>query len=495
MGRTEDRDIIVVGGGTSGTFAAGTAASKGLDVAILERKNNEEAGHIACGDAVHNPLNREEFPEPFNMKRVADKAEADTAKIGEEDTGNLSLINRGLYWDEELGVEKEIDFAGNPGNVVDRHAWGKALLDEAEKQGADIIYDTVVNDVIQNDQVEGVKAVTDGETIDYRADLVVDAAGALSIVQDNVDFENTGFEKPYFQQFGSAYREVIETEEPVDYDDALVVKPLANDIGMGYIWYFPRSPTEINVGLGFQMSETPFPMVEALREDIEDRPEYQNATVKNKLGSALGLRRPLDSAVAPGYIAVGDAAGMVSPTTGKGITGAAISGHSAGEVAAEAVIDADVSEENLWRHNHTIFSENGEGARLAKQDAYNVAASGYTVDELRGAVALLPVGPMMDGISGSSDSYSVFDKLRIGAELKWNGIKHGLNGNFDKLDATQERSREVITELAAISEPAEQLKKHYQSFPRDRKGYETWLEERDRIDQEILELSGADPKY
>jgi len=49
---TEAYDIVVVGGGTAGTFAAATAASEGLDAIILERKSADEAGHIACGDAI-----------------------------------------------------------------------------------------------------------------------------------------------------------------------------------------------------------------------------------------------------------------------------------------------------------------------------------------------------------------------------------------------------------------------------------------------------------
>ncbi|NIQ51969.1 MAG: electron transfer flavoprotein, partial [Gemmatimonadetes bacterium] len=77
----------------------------------------------------------------------------------------------------------------------------------------------------------------------------------------------------------------------------------------GYLWYFPRTPTEINVGLGFQMNEQPMHLVEDLREDLRNRPEFEGAVVEDKLGAALPTRRPYDSAVAPGFIAVGDAAG------------------------------------------------------------------------------------------------------------------------------------------------------------------------------------------
>lgn len=481
----EEHDIVVVGAGTSGTFAGGTAADKGLDVVILERKDEEEAGHIACGDAIHSPSNEndEEFPGPFDMDEVAEQAGVD---------GN---IERGLYWDEELGVEKEVEFSDS-GNVVDRHEWGRALIEQAEKQGAEIHYDTIVNDVVQDEQVEGVKAVRDGEPVQYDADLVIDAGGALSFLQDKVDFKgmDSTFEKPRFSQFASAYREIVETEEDVPYDDALVVKPLS-DTGMGYLWYFPRTPREINAGLGFQMSEEPLDLVDILKDDLEGRPEYEGAEVKDKLGAALGLRRPLDSAVAPGYIAVGDAAGMVSPTTGKGITGAAISGWSAGEHGAEAVSDGDVSEEALWDHNHYIFSEHGEGAKLAKQDVYNIAGSAYDVDELRGAVALIPVDTLMHGISGDSQSYGFSDVMDVLSGIGRENYRHWRDGSFEKLDISQRRANEVIKELYGVFGSAEDLKQHYLEYPDEREDFEDWQEERDILDQEIVDAVGADPKY
>jgi digeranylgeranylglycerophospholipid reductase len=36
---TETYDVVVVGGGTAGSFAAATVAGEGLDVALLERKS------------------------------------------------------------------------------------------------------------------------------------------------------------------------------------------------------------------------------------------------------------------------------------------------------------------------------------------------------------------------------------------------------------------------------------------------------------------------
>ena len=42
-------DIIIVGGGTAGSFAAATAARDGYSVAVLERKTAKEAGKQILG--------------------------------------------------------------------------------------------------------------------------------------------------------------------------------------------------------------------------------------------------------------------------------------------------------------------------------------------------------------------------------------------------------------------------------------------------------------
>ncbi|HDM35932.1 MAG TPA: NAD(P)/FAD-dependent oxidoreductase, partial [Candidatus Syntrophoarchaeum butanivorans] len=52
--------------------------------------------------------------------------------------------------------------------------------------------------------------------------------------------------------------------------------------------------------------------------------------------------------VSDGFIAVGDAAGQVKPTTGGGIYPGAVCARIAGKVAAEASLDGDTSRKRLF---------------------------------------------------------------------------------------------------------------------------------------------------
>ncbi len=489
-------DVIVVGGGIAGCFAAATVASEGIDVVQLERKPREQGGFIACGDAIKSPRNPKNYPGPIDMDAIAD----DEAVLVDN---NIDQIE---FWDEQLDVRKVLPYEEGS-NVIDRYEFGQRLLEQAANSGAEQHYDTVVNEVTQNGRVTGVKAIHNGEPVTYECDVLIDAAGAQSILQDLIDFEGLDtsgdptFEVPHYTHFGSAYREIIETENPVEFHNAIVGKPLEE---LGYIWYFPRTPTEINVGLGFQMNKEPIPLADRLRRDVENRPEFQGATVaerfdnKNKLGSAIALRRPLDSMVAPGYLAAGGAAGTTHPITGKGIRGAAYSGYSAGRAAVQAVEDGDVSEHGLWEHNRWLYREHGEAAKLASWDAYNVAASSIDVNVLRALTALLPEKELREIVGTSREVDGLKSKLLVGTGLLKNLVAEYRKDTFETLGVSTGELYEAILAVRKTRRRVAEYERQYESYPEARSAFETWLAERDRIDQDFyddLDLSPGDQKY
>ncbi|WP_276252777.1 geranylgeranyl reductase family protein [Halomontanus rarus] len=455
-GGTQSPDVVVVGAGTAGCYAAATIAREGYDVVVLERKTEEEAGHIACGDALKGA---DAFPESIPKSQI-------------QSAFTNTDVDHGRFEIPQEDTVLEIPVPGELA-VIDRWEYGRKVIEGAGKAGAEFHYDTVVQDVVQqNGTVTGVTATRRGTPIEYEADLVIDGAGSLSLLQDKVDFGRSTFDTNVsYSQFCSAYREIVHVDEPVEWSDALVFKP--TERAAGYLWYFPRTETEINAGLGFQMTEEPMKLVEDLKRDLRDRPEFQGARVEDKLGAALPTRRPYDSAVHPGFVAVGDAAGHVNPTTGGGIAGAAYAGKYAGEQAIGALEDGDVSEAALWEYNERVMDH--YGARYAALDVYNILSTAVDVDDLMGLLAAMPGDKLAEALySGSTD---IGLKLKLEALLK----SRGHWGTIWNLYQTKRRADEVLS--------------HYEKYPSSPDDFAAWQAERDNLMESVYETTGADPKY
>ena len=453
---TFEYDVVIVGAGTSGCYAGATIAEAGYDVVVVERKDEAEAGHIACGDALKGA---DEFPEAIP------KSEIDDAFTNTEvDHGRFEIPRENTALD--IPVPGELA-------VIDRTAYGRRIIDGAERAGTEFHYDTVVQDVIQDDgRVRGVTASKHGDPRRYEAELVIDGAGALSILQDKADLSGTTFDTNVrYSQFSSAYREIIEVDEPVEWSDALVFKPTKRSAG--YLWYFPRTETQINVGLGFQMDAEPMTLVDDLREDVERRPELAGGTVRDKLGAALPTRRPYDSAVAPGYVAVGDAAAHVNPISGGGIAGAAYAGQYAGEQAVQAIDEADVGEKSLWRYNERVMEH--FGGRYAALDVYNIFSTAYDLDDLLALIGAMPGERISEALYSGSADFDIWLKLRVLYETygHWGTLKN----------------------LYDAKQLADRLLEHYEDYPSSPDGFESWRSRRDDIMDDIYAEVGAEPKY
>ncbi len=450
-------DLVVVGAGTSGCYAAATAANAGLDTVIVERKDESEAGHIACGDALKGAGN---FPDSIPRSQI-------------EPSFTNTEVDHGRF---EIPSEDTVLEIPVPGElaVIDRWEYGRRIIEGATNAGAEIHYDTVVQDVVQDDDgtVTGVRGTRKGDPVTYDAEVVLDGAGSLSLLQDKTDFSGTHFDTNVrYSQFCSAYREIVEVDEPVEWKDALVFKPTKR--AAGYLWYFPRTATTINAGLGFQMNEEPMQMIEDLKQDLRNRPEFKNATVTDKLGAALPTRRPYDSAVANGYMAIGDAAGHVNPTTGGGIAGAAYGGKYAAEQAVRAISAGDVSEASLWHYNERVMEHYGH--RYAGLDVYNILSTAVDVDELMGLLAALPGEKLAEALYGG--------KASVGPRLALRTAKKSY-GYWEQ-----------ILEFYRAKRLAEELIDHYGRYPSTPAAMAGWQRQRDAILDRVYETTGADPKY
>ena len=226
------------------------------------------------------------------------------------------------------------------GYTLDRQFFDKALADNAEKAGARLMTNTRATGVIMDgSRVVGVKAIREGEEIEFIAKVVIGADGHWSIVRRSAGLAR------YFKDYVTCAQYQL---GGLDLED-----PTVNEFWMGekyapggYAWVFPKSREVANVGLGVRVKHTK-PPIEYLKDFIAQDPRFRNAKILRTNGGICPVCGTLDKIVADGLMLVGDAAGQLIPMTGAGIHSAIEAGKIAGRVAAEAVQEGNVSAKRL----------------------------------------------------------------------------------------------------------------------------------------------------
>src|SRR3989304_3269288 len=184
-----DSDILIIGGGTAGCYAAVEAKEKdpSLKVAILEKGHIERSGCLAAGmNAINAYINPGETPESF-------------AEYVKEDAMGLIREDLVLSMGRELNdAVKKVEGWGLPilkdknGNYQSRGRWNikingeslKPILAEAARKAGAEIYNRVVvtNYILENGRGAGAVGfgVRDGDFYVARAKASIIATGGAS---------------------------------------------------------------------------------------------------------------------------------------------------------------------------------------------------------------------------------------------------------------------------------------------------------------------------
>lgn len=239
------------------------------------------------------------------------------------------------------------------GYVIARTDLDEMLLRHAEGAGAEVREGvTAIEPVIERGVVRGVVTRFDGNTEELRAGVVIAADGASSRVARAV-----GLQMSSRRPIGLAVRAHFEARRPVS-DDGVIESFLELRDGEallpGYGWIFPMgrespsAPTgRINVGVGILSTYKGWRevntahLMEAFMRSLPRSWELPDVSELRAAGQLKGWRLPMGLGVwppwRPGVLACGDAAGVVNPFNGEGISEAVESGVVGAEVALSAL--------------------------------------------------------------------------------------------------------------------------------------------------------------
>jgi len=309
-------DVLVVGGGPGGLFMAARLAERGVRTLVCEE-------HGRVGDPVHctGVLSADTFPR-FDLP--------DSATLNQLTT--VRFVSPG-------GIPVEYATPAPLATVIDRPAFDRALADRAIAAGAEVLAGARVSTL--EVEAAGVRAIVGGEMIHAR--LAVLACGANYAFQRRFGF---GLPRAYLH---TAQRELRASRvADVELHFGQHVAP------GGFAWAVPVvRPDGPYVRVGVMASRDALGCYERMLERVGTRCGVTHVDLppRQKI-LPLGA---IDRTFGDRLLAIGDAAGLVKPTTGGGIHYSILSAALAADVAVDALardrLDAEAlsAYERAWR--------------------------------------------------------------------------------------------------------------------------------------------------
>jgi digeranylgeranylglycerophospholipid reductase len=360
-------DIIVVGAGTAGTTTARFAAKKGLDVCLIDRKPRNQIGDKICGDAVGN-----EIFDFLNINHPKDE--------------ELSCYIKGakLYSPNLKKCITLID-PKQAGYIVNRLEFGQRLLNEAIDQGITQFLDNAIalDLLYKNDQVSGVKVrLKNSEKLDLNSKVLIDASGYNTPLRKKV--KGALIEKEVAKEdVILCYREIINfTSNDLMVNDPEYITIILDQQKApgGYIWYFPRNNSSVNIGLGVFMNYGGKVKDLYKKNVFNSFITTSNYEILSTGGGTAPVRRPLWSCADNAIMFVGDSACQVNPLHGGGIDPSMRAGFYAANAAIKASEQEDYSLNALWDYNYNVMTS--FGGEFASLDLLRMVLQSISNEEL-----------------------------------------------------------------------------------------------------------------
>ena len=317
-------DVLVIGAGPAGSIAAKTAAEKGLDVLLIE-KRQEIGDPVRCAEGVSKQY----------LKR---HVEIDKKWICADLKGSR------IYAPDGTKIEMAEEIAGGEvGYVLERKIFDRALAENAAKAGAEVRVKTrAIGLIIEDDFIKGARLMHLGKEYDVHAKIVIGADGVESKVGRWAGIDTSL--KPADIETCVQYL-VAGIGINQEYCEFYIGNEIAPG---GYVWIFPKGEGKANVGIGILGSKMgkfkPRP-VDYLNTFLEKK--FPNARIVEMIFGGVPVSGSIEKTSANGLMLIGDAARQSDPVTGGGILNAMDAGKMAGEAAFAAISAGDVSLEKL----------------------------------------------------------------------------------------------------------------------------------------------------
>jgi len=310
-------DIVVVGGGPTGSFSALQAAKLGAHVTICEEHNkvgvpSHCTGHISLAGIRRFPVN---LPK----------------KIFENE------IKSTIFYSPS-GYRFSVRFSSPITCVVNRKLFDQYLSNIASKVGVKIFSDTHVGSLLfERGFVRGVVVRRKKKAEKLLSKIVIDAEGVSSNILKRANL-------PSLDRCMVVNGVQAEVDKIDGVENDMVEVFLSRRFAMGFFaWIVPRRDGSAKVGLATATGNPRDCLYYFSRRSPIAHQRFKRSHFTSLVYHPIPLGGPIPKTFHDGLLVVGDAASQVKPTTGGGIIMGLTCAEIAGKVAAHAVRYNDAS--------------------------------------------------------------------------------------------------------------------------------------------------------
>ena len=439
MVRRLDYDVVIVGLGPAGSSLAYHLRKTGLRVAGLDIVDWNGLWGKPCGDAIgehHFHENHMPLPE------------------GE------ALANRVEGIDVYSPSEEVRLRVNGKGFMINRNAYGRRLVEEAEKAGVSIHLKTYVyKPILENGRLVGVAAKKEGEEVIFTGKVIVDATGTSGVIRRRLPKEWPVNEPLKPVDMNVAYRRIVRLKDPVE-DPSYIRIYVNQEIAPGgYWWLFPKSEYVANIGLGVQGGRGyPHPK-EIYEKKLMKRPDVGGQVeVYADAGAAVPTRRPANTLVWDNFLGIGDNGYTVNPVHGGGMGYAMHAAYHASKAIVDAFEEGDFTRHGpLWSLN--IAYMRGLGAKQASLDIFRMYLQELSNEEIEWG--------LRNGVMRAEDAYET-------------SVTGDLKANLSVLDKAKLLVKllgrpSMLQELITVSRYMKRVKELYRAYPENPDELSSWV--------------------
>jgi len=344
-------DVIVVGAGPGGTSAAYWLASRGVDVLLVDKAGASR--DKPCGGSLT----------PRALGLLADIGVSHAVEAAGTPFDGIRFVGVGGR-QVTFGLGVGADGRRRRGCVVRRRVLDELLKTRAGSAGARLLAGFLALGIRHAAEPHAVivDGLLDRKPVTVEAKLLVVATGANRALLESA---GPGIRRNPAAIALRCYLGVS------DVPDGVLEIHLDPGLALCYAWNFRVSPNVANVGIGARVNGRSVAM--AAREIRRAFGAFLGRSMpQSRLLCAPGMSPIFDGfpdvqPFGPALMLVGEAAGLVEPLTGEGISFALESGRLAAEVACECLAEGDLSESRLAAYGHELHRHfSGRFARSRK---------------------------------------------------------------------------------------------------------------------------------